>query len=99
METTIQQLGPVLKKARKAQGLSVQDLILKLHDVGISISDGTLYALEAGEPLRQLKWLETLCRVLGVKWVLGENGSGQTKKGVHDEVSRRGRNAVARVAG
>ena len=89
----------MLRKARTAKKLSIPDVMRRLHDLGVDVSDSHLYRMELGNPLRQLELVETLCQMLGVKWVLGENGSGQTKKGVHDEVSRRGRNTVARVAG
>lgn len=60
-------LASTLREKRKASGLSVTEVLGKLNEVGVSISDKTLYNWEKGVRSPNADEFYQLCLIYGVK--------------------------------
>ena len=60
-------LASTLREKRKASGLSVTEVLGKLNEVGVSISDKTLYNWEKGIRSPNADEFYQLCLIYGVK--------------------------------
>lgn len=60
-------IGSILGTIRKEKGLTRKDVSNKLHEVGIDISDKTLYGYESGRTTANADMFLALCKIYGVK--------------------------------
>lgn len=56
-------VAPLLKSKRKDLGLSVRDVLAKLHENGIDVSDKTLYGWESGHRQPDADTFLALCQI------------------------------------
>ena len=56
-------IAPLLKSKRKDLGLSVREVLAKLHEDGIDVSDKTLYGWESGHRQPDADTFLALCQI------------------------------------
>lgn len=67
-------IGTTLKNARNAAGLAPSEVVLRLKECGIEISEKTLYGYENGHSSPQIATLFRLCEFYGIEDVSGTFG-------------------------
>ena len=68
------EMGKTLRQAREQVSMPVQDVINRLSELGIEISDKALYNYEKGHRTPDVDTLMALCRIYGIEDILGVFG-------------------------
>ena len=74
------QIPKVLKEYRKMNHLSVNDVVLKLHDRSFDVAPKTIYGWESGQTQPDADLLLTLCELYNVSNILAAFGYEDTEE-------------------
>lgn len=67
-------IAKVLKAARKQNALTVKDVVGRLRDKSLSVSDKTIYGWENGQSQPNADTLLVLCEIYNINDILGAFG-------------------------
>ena len=67
-------IAKVLKETRKQNALSVKDVVSRLHDKSLSVSEKTIYGWENGQSQPNADTLLVLCEIYNINDILGAFG-------------------------
>lgn len=67
-------IAKVLKESRKQNALSVKEVVGKLHDKSLSVSEKTIYGWENGQSQPNADTLLVLCEIYNINDILGTFG-------------------------